>query len=200
MGPCIKLWLVFPPTATNLGLMASAEGQKAKLVRIGRKLEGGLLLRQSRPRAFTCQLGAFIRSLLSTGDSLWRSTLIRRNPAQPSLRFSLPGSTKSAPQVTKTKNLTDTSRLLIWHSITPNVGGEYPHGLTRLNGFENGLKKVPRGQRRLRRCGTPSWPHLEGGKPSALAASRHEKREVPRAFEEETFMGKGFDIGEEREY
>jgi hypothetical protein len=57
MGPCIKLWLVFPPTAHNLGLMASAEGQKAKLVRIGRKLEGGLLFKTTSAESIYLPVG-----------------------------------------------------------------------------------------------------------------------------------------------
>ncbi|PVH83851.1 hypothetical protein DL98DRAFT_615218, partial [Cadophora sp. DSE1049] len=44
LGQCRKLWLIFPPTASNLGLMKKADGQRAKLDRIGKELEGGLVL------------------------------------------------------------------------------------------------------------------------------------------------------------
>jgi hypothetical protein len=57
MGLCVKLWLVFPPTVQNLKLMASAEGQKAKLVRIGRKLEGGLLFKTTSAESIYLPVG-----------------------------------------------------------------------------------------------------------------------------------------------
>ncbi|KAK0117247.1 hypothetical protein ONS96_013080 [Cadophora gregata f. sp. sojae] len=44
LGNCRKLWIVFPPTARNLGLMKQADGQRAKLDRIGKELEGGLVI------------------------------------------------------------------------------------------------------------------------------------------------------------
>jgi hypothetical protein len=57
MGPCVNLWLVFPPTLHNLKLMASTEGQKAKLVRIGRKLEGGLLFKTTSAESIYLPVG-----------------------------------------------------------------------------------------------------------------------------------------------
>ncbi|CZT10695.1 uncharacterized protein RAG0_15104 [Rhynchosporium agropyri] len=43
IGKCKKLWMVFPPTVKNIGLMKRVDGQRAKLTRIGRSLEGGLV-------------------------------------------------------------------------------------------------------------------------------------------------------------
>lgn len=36
MGSCEKVWVTFPPTERNLALMSKAEGQKAKVARIGK--------------------------------------------------------------------------------------------------------------------------------------------------------------------
>jgi len=57
MGKCTKLWLVFPPTSHNLKLMSSAEGQKAKLTRIGRKLEGGMIFKTSSAESIYLPVG-----------------------------------------------------------------------------------------------------------------------------------------------
>lgn len=43
VGDCVKIWLCFPPTPKNLVLMSKADCQKAKLLRIGKKLEGGII-------------------------------------------------------------------------------------------------------------------------------------------------------------
>jgi hypothetical protein len=57
IGPCVKLRLVFPPTPHNLKLMSSAEGQKAKLMRIGRRLEGGLVFKTTSAESIYLPVG-----------------------------------------------------------------------------------------------------------------------------------------------
>ncbi|KAL2073108.1 hypothetical protein VTL71DRAFT_10432 [Oculimacula yallundae] len=44
IGSCEKLWIMFPPTRKNLHLMQVADGQRSKLARIGKDLEGGVVL------------------------------------------------------------------------------------------------------------------------------------------------------------
>ncbi|KAH7357093.1 hypothetical protein BKA65DRAFT_580384 [Rhexocercosporidium sp. MPI-PUGE-AT-0058] len=57
IGQCRKLWMVFPPTTKNLVLMKQAEGQRAKLDRIGKKLEGGLVFRTNSDEAIYLPAG-----------------------------------------------------------------------------------------------------------------------------------------------
>lgn len=57
VGPCTKLWLCFPPTEKNIDLMAKADGQKAKLVRIGKKLEGGIIYQTTSANAIYLPAG-----------------------------------------------------------------------------------------------------------------------------------------------
>lgn len=57
VGPCTKLWLCFPPTEKNINLMAKADGQKAKLVRIGKKLEGGIIYQTTSANAIYLPAG-----------------------------------------------------------------------------------------------------------------------------------------------
>lgn len=45
LGPTEKIWMMFPPTPNNLELMRKADAQKEKLARIGKDLEGGLVLK-----------------------------------------------------------------------------------------------------------------------------------------------------------
>ncbi|KAH7407296.1 hypothetical protein BKA64DRAFT_775092 [Cadophora sp. MPI-SDFR-AT-0126] len=57
LGQCSKLWLVFPPTIKNLGLMKKADGQRAKIDRIGKELEGGLVLTTTSEEAIYLPAG-----------------------------------------------------------------------------------------------------------------------------------------------
>ncbi|KAH9206302.1 hypothetical protein DL95DRAFT_469762 [Leptodontidium sp. 2 PMI_412] len=57
MGQCRKLWMVFPPTTKNLKLMKQADGQRAKLDRIGKNLEGGLVFTTNSEEAISLPAG-----------------------------------------------------------------------------------------------------------------------------------------------
>ncbi|KAL2073111.1 hypothetical protein VTL71DRAFT_10435 [Oculimacula yallundae] len=57
IGQCRKLWMVFPPTEKNIGLMKKADGQRAKLVRIGKNLEGGLVFTTNSDEAIYLPAG-----------------------------------------------------------------------------------------------------------------------------------------------
>jgi hypothetical protein len=57
LGSCVKLWICFPPTAKNLELFAKAEGQKAKLARIGKHLEGGIMYTTTSENAIYLPVG-----------------------------------------------------------------------------------------------------------------------------------------------
>ena len=57
LGNCRKMWLVFPPTAKDLQLMKKADGQRAKLDRIGSQLEVGLTFTTSSTEAIYLPAG-----------------------------------------------------------------------------------------------------------------------------------------------
>jgi hypothetical protein len=57
MSQCTKIWVIFPPTSHNFKLLSSAEGQKAKLTRIGRKLEGGMIFKTSSAESIYLPVG-----------------------------------------------------------------------------------------------------------------------------------------------
>ncbi len=57
IGQCKKLWLLFPPTTLNLTLMKEAEGQRAKLQRIGKSLEGGIVATTNSDQAIYLPAG-----------------------------------------------------------------------------------------------------------------------------------------------
>lgn len=70
LGRCKKLWLVFPPTAKNLTLLKCAEGQKAKLQRIGQKLEGGLVFTTNSEEAIYLPAGCIHAVITTKGGFL----------------------------------------------------------------------------------------------------------------------------------
>ena len=43
MHKCQKIWFMYPPTEKNLSLMATEDGQVAKMIRLSQSLEGGVL-------------------------------------------------------------------------------------------------------------------------------------------------------------
>ncbi|KAH7357103.1 hypothetical protein BKA65DRAFT_474895 [Rhexocercosporidium sp. MPI-PUGE-AT-0058] len=57
IGTCEKLWIMFPPTPKNLQLMQSADGQRYKLARIGKDLEGGLVIKADSTQALYLPAG-----------------------------------------------------------------------------------------------------------------------------------------------
>jgi hypothetical protein len=57
MGKCEKVWLCFPPTTHNLQLMQKVEGQKSKLMRIGKDLEGGMIFKTDSTQAIYLPVG-----------------------------------------------------------------------------------------------------------------------------------------------
>ncbi|KAJ5537509.1 hypothetical protein N7494_006988 [Penicillium frequentans] len=81
IGDCRKIWLLYPPTDDNLNAMKSIDGQRGKLVRLMRRLEGGVLVETTSSHAiflpagcahatFTLQGGYLVAKDFTTAKSL----------------------------------------------------------------------------------------------------------------------------------
>ncbi|KAH0563244.1 hypothetical protein GP486_002189 [Trichoglossum hirsutum] len=55
---CEKLWVFYPPTDRNIREFASSTGTQGRLIRVGPKLEGGLLARQRKGQTIFIPAGA----------------------------------------------------------------------------------------------------------------------------------------------
>ena len=65
-----KLWLLFPGTKHNLDILRKAEGQKEKLARVGRYLEGGLIINTTSSHAIYIPVGSIHSVLTKKGGFL----------------------------------------------------------------------------------------------------------------------------------
>ncbi|EPE30493.1 hypothetical protein GLAREA_03460 [Glarea lozoyensis ATCC 20868] len=70
LGDCKKVWICFPPTANNLDLIAREEGRKAKIRRIGKKLEGGVIFETTSEHAVYLPVGCIHAVFTTTGGFL----------------------------------------------------------------------------------------------------------------------------------
>ncbi|OKL55209.1 hypothetical protein UA08_09520 [Talaromyces atroroseus] len=81
IGDCRKIWLLYPPTANNLTAMKTVDCQRAKLVRIMHRLEGGVVASMTASHAihipagcihatFTLQGGFLVAKDFTTSESL----------------------------------------------------------------------------------------------------------------------------------
>lgn len=70
LGQTMKIWLLFPPTDHNLSLMKQAEGQRAKLARIGPQLEGGMVFRTDSTQALYLPIGTLHAVITTQGGFL----------------------------------------------------------------------------------------------------------------------------------
>jgi hypothetical protein len=117
MGTCKKVWIAFPPTPGNLSDLAKQEGRKAKIRRIGNRLEGDIIFETTSANAvylpvgcihavFTTE-GGFLNALdfitpdsVGTYPTLFRAEIERKNSSfldsylrffQSSLEYALDG-------------------------------------------------------------------------------------------------------------
>jgi hypothetical protein len=64
------MWICFPPTANNLNLIAREEERKAKIRRIGKQLEGGVIFETTSEHAVYLPVGCIHAVFTTTGGFL----------------------------------------------------------------------------------------------------------------------------------
>ncbi|KAG9229106.1 hypothetical protein BJ875DRAFT_500199 [Amylocarpus encephaloides] len=70
IGSCKKVWIAFPPTPHNLKIFASQEGRRAKIQRIGHRLEGGVLFETTSAEAVYLPVGCIHGVFTTSGGFL----------------------------------------------------------------------------------------------------------------------------------
>jgi hypothetical protein len=87
MHKCQKIWFTYPPTEKNLSLMATEDGQVAKMTRLAQSLEGGVMFCTSSSNALYIPSGCIHAAFTISGGFLVTMDFTTRISVLPFSRY-----------------------------------------------------------------------------------------------------------------